>query len=173
MGKGSNTQAADGRVIIEKEDVELLMRSERWHAAGVGAVTQDMQAVSAVVAELCRMPHLENKNIDIAKLTEVTADDIIDRFLRSDNLRIVADEEGPAEEIRTEAEFDGEDDIASEELAEVYRAQGLNDMAKETYRKLSLLNPEKSVYFAKLIAELDGEAAAERISEGKMEAENN
>ena len=46
-------------------------------------------------------------------------------------------------------------------------------MAKETYRKLSLLNPEKSVYFAKLIAELDGEAAAERISEGKMEAENN
>ena len=170
MGKGSDTQAADCRVLIEKEDVELLMRSERWHAAGAVAPAE---AVSAVVAELCRMPHLENKNIDIAKLTEVTADDIIDRFLRSDNHRIVADEEGPAEEIRTEAEFDGEDDIASEELAEVYRAQGLNDMAKETYRKLSLLNPEKSVYFAKLIAELDGEAAAERISEGKMEAENN
>ncbi len=170
MGKGSDTQAADCRVLIEKEDVELLMRSERWHAAGAVAPAE---AVSAAAAELCRMPHLESKDIDVAKLTEITADDIIDRFLRSDNYRIVADEAGPAEEIRTEAEFDGEDDLVSEELAEVYRAQGLNDMARETYRKLSLLNPEKSIYFAQLIAELDGEAAAEHVSEGEMEAKNN
>lgn len=155
MEKESNTQASGGRVLIEKEDVELLMRSERWRAAGADVAQQGMAAVSAAAAELCRMPHLENKNIDIAKLTEITDDDIIDRFLRSDNHRIVADEEGPAVEICTEAEFSGEDDLVSEELAEVYVAQGLNDMAKETYRKLSLLNPEKSVYFAELIAKLD------------------
>ena len=84
-----------------------------------------------------------------------------DRFLRSDNYRIVADDDGPAEEIRTEPEFSTEDDLVSEELAEVYLAQGLKDMARETYRKLSLLNPEKSVYFAELIAKLDGRGGGE------------
>ena len=28
-------------------------------------------------------------------------------------------------------------------------------MAKETYRKLSLLNPEKSIYFAEIISKID------------------
>ena len=163
MGKISNKDsAAADKVVIESTDVELLMRSERWR--DVSSVTAGQSAtdgVSEAVAELCRMPHVECKSIDIAKLTEVTADDIIDRFLRSDNYRIVAEEDGPAEEILTEAEFSGEDDLVSEELAEVYLAQGLKDMAKETYRKLSLLNPEKSVYFAELIAKLDASGANE------------
>ena len=69
--------------------------------------------------------------------------------------RIVA-EEGEADgDIVTEAAFDDDDDLASEELAEIYLSQGLKDMAKETYRKLSLLNPEKSVYFAELIAKIE------------------
>ena len=163
MGKRSNNDtAAAAKVVIESADVELLMRSERWR--DVSSVTAGQSAtdgVSEAVAELCRMPHVECKSIDIAKLTEVTADDIIDRFLRSNNYRIVAEEDGPAEEIRTEADFSGEDDLVSEELAEVYLAQGLKDMAKETYRKLSLLNPEKSVYFAELIAKLDASGANE------------
>ena len=160
MGKRSNKAAATDKVLIEKEDIEILMRSERWHDAG-DAAARSATEVSAVAAELCRMPHVENKSVDVEKLTEVTADDIIDRFLRSDNYRIVADEDGPAEEIRTEPEFGDEDDLVSEELAEVYLAQGLKDMARETYRKLSLLNPEKSVYFAELIAKLDGRGGGE------------
>lgn len=168
MGKISNKDsAAADKVVIESTDVELLMRSERWR--DVSSVTAGQSAtdgVSEAVAELCRMPHVECKSIDIAKLTEVTADDIIDRFLRSDNYRIVAEEDGPAEEILTEAEFSGEDDLVSEELAEVYLAQGLKDMARETYRKLSLLNPEKSVYFAELIAKLDASGAAKGASDG-------
>lgn len=155
MGKRSNKAAAGSRVLIEKADIEVLMRTERWNDASSASSANAAPEVSAVAAELCRMPRVENKSVDIAKLTEVTADDIIDRFLRSDNYRIVADEEGPAGEIRTEPEFSGEDDLVSEELAEVYLAQGLKDIAKETYRKLSLLNPEKSVYFAELIAKLD------------------
>ena len=166
MGKRSNNNSATDKVVIESADVELLMRSERWHDLSSASTSQDAPTgVSAVAAEMCRVPHLDAKNVDIAKLTEVTADDIIDRFLRSDNYRIVAEEDGPAEEILTEAEFSGEDDLVSEELAEVYLAQGLKDMAKETYRKLSLLNPEKSVYFAELIAKLDSPGAV-RGAEG-------
>ena len=50
----------------------------------------------------------------------------------------------------------GEDrDEVSEELAEIYLAQGLDDLAADAYRKLSLLYPKKSVYFAAIIERID------------------
>ena len=138
------------RLDIERDEAEILMRTERWQAEDTAAA-----GVSDKVVSLCRKPTPALLDIDVARLTEVTTDDIIDRFLRADNLRIVA-EEGEADgDIVTEAAFDADDDLASEELAEIYLAQGLKDMAKETYRKLSLLNPEKSVYFAELIAKIE------------------
>ncbi len=44
--------------------------------------------------------------------------------------------------------------FVSETLARIYTEQGLYDKALDTYQKLSLKYPEKSVYFADLIAEL-------------------
>ena len=70
-------------------------------------------------------------------------------------LRIVAGEGEPEGEVRTEAQLDEEDEIVSEDLAAIYLAQGLHDRAVAIYRRLSLLNPEKSVYFAELIAEIE------------------
>lgn len=93
--------------------------------------------------------------IDREALCRVEPEDLIDRFLREGGHRIVADEKGPAEEIRTEAEIGGEDDLVTEELAEIYAAQGLCAEAIAIYRKLSLLNPEKSVYFASLIDKIE------------------
>ena len=77
--------------------------------------------------------------------------DRIDRFLKEGGHRIVAEEGEVVEEVRTEAELSGDDDLVTEDLAEIYLAQGLYDEAIAIYRKLSLLNPEKSVYFASLI----------------------
>lgn len=45
-------------------------------------------------------------------------------------------------------------EIATETLAEIYLAQGLPDRAIEIYYKLSLKYPEKSTYFANLIADV-------------------
>ena len=153
------------RVVIDAVDVEPLLRNERWSASGgenepltSGADGQNNaceRGENSVVEELCLRPQIIGKDIDIERLVRLTSEDIIDTFLSTEHHRIVAEEGEPESEIVVQAEFDDEDDFVSEELAEVYLAQGLKDMAKETYRKLSLVNPEKSIYFAGLIEKID------------------
>ena len=153
------------RVVIDAVDVEPLLRNERWSASGGenepltrGADGQNNaceRGENSVVEELCLRPQIIGKDIDIERLVRLTSEDIIDKFLSTEHHRIVAEEGEPESEIVVQAEFDDEDDFVSEELAEVYLAQGLKDMAKESYRKLSLVNPEKSIYFAGLIEKID------------------
>ena len=153
------------RVVIDAVDVEPLLRNERWSASGgenepltSGADGQNnaFEGIkNSVLEELCLRPQIIGKDIDIERLVRLTSEDIIDKFLSIEHHRIVAEEGEPESEIVVQAEFDDEDDFVSEELAEVYLAQGLKDMAKETYRKLSLVNPEKSIYFAGLIEKID------------------
>ena len=156
MGKNfqKNIEAADGTIEIAQEAVEGLLRTERWQPESAGEAASDGASAESLKA-LYEMPQLEIKAIDIERLTFLSSEDIIDRFLRAEPRRIVAEEGEVEQEIVTSADIDDEEDMVSEELAEVYLAQGLKDMAKETYRKLSLLNPEKSIYFAQIIANID------------------
>lgn len=98
---------------------------------------------------------LMQEEVDLAALMHLTADDLIDRFLRAEDLRIVAEEGEPDNEVQLEAELTDEEELVSEPLAEIYLAQGLRKEAIAIYRKLSLLNPEKSVYFAELIDNIE------------------
>ena len=149
-----NIEGADERIFIDESDLSVLLKSERWvPKSEAGELSQE--AVSAKVGELVSLPEIDLQKIDIELLTKITSSDIIDRFLRAETHRIVAEEGEVESEIVTEAELQDEDDMVSEELAEVYLAQGLKDMAIETYRKLSLLNPEKSIYFAELISKIE------------------
>ena len=153
------------RVVIDAVEVNALLQSERWSdlSAGKEPLQGEQQqqniaekaAAKSVIGELCQQPQIIGKDIDIERLVRLTSEDIIDKFLSTEHHRIVAEEGEPESEIVVQAEFDDEDDFVSEELAEVYLAQGLKDMAKETYRKLSLVNPEKSIYFAGLIEKID------------------
>ena len=102
-----------------------------------------------------KMQLLDAYDVDIEKLAEESEGELINRFLRKSDYRIVAEEGDVEGDIRTEAELDDEDDIVSEELAEIYLAQGLKNEAKEIYRKLSLLNSEKSIYFAEKIENIE------------------
>ena len=152
-----NNAVGDEQFLIESDDVAALLESQRWSVDGVEVAMhgEGKERVSELLKQLSERPLLEGKVIDIERLMHLSADDIIERFLRSSHSRIVAEEGEPADDIVIEAELDQEEDMVSEELAEVYLAQGLKDMAKETYRQLSLLNPEKSVYFAGLIEKID------------------
>ena len=156
MGKNieKKSYAENEPLEIPLEAVEGLMRSERWSEIQ-SKVTSANDAAQTLLGELLERPSVGEQSIDIERLMLVTADDIIDKFLRSEPRRIVAEEGEATEDIVTEPELDEDDEFVSEELAEVYLKQGLKDMAKETYRKLSLLNPEKSVYFAEIISKID------------------
>jgi hypothetical protein len=57
--------------------------------------------------------------------------------------------------IRTAAEHSNDSkEVFTETLAEVYLKQGLDDKAVEVFKKLSLLDPSKSAYFAARIREI-------------------
>lgn len=74
-------------------------------------------------------------------------DEIIDKFLSHGEYRVVARDDTP--EMFAEPDEDEEgDEFVTEKMAEIYLMQGDNRRAMKIYERLSLLNPEKSVYFA-------------------------
>jgi hypothetical protein len=114
---------------------------------------EERDAATRLIASLHPTALATLRTIDTAQLTHLTTDDLIDRFLKRSDYRIVA-EEGTAEDL-SEVEIEDDEDMISEDLAEIYKKQGLYCEAIAIYRKLSLLNSEKSIYFAELIAEIE------------------
>ena len=114
-------------------------------------LTGESDPVVAMLAPWRVESSLSRQGVDGAAMLKRSSEEIIDTFLQERDLRIVAREGEPDREVRLEPDWDEEDEIVSEELAEIYLLQGLREQARAIYRKLSLLNPEKSVYFAELI----------------------
>jgi hypothetical protein len=139
-------------------EVSALVGACPWFIPGrilLGTVTGEEDPRAALMAPWRAESSLRRPAVDASVLRRLSSDEIIDRFLGEENLRIVAQEGEPEEEVLTQARLEEEDEVVSEELAEIYLAQGLRDRAVAIYRKLSLLNPEKSVYFAELIGKID------------------
>ena len=136
---------------------ELLERYPWFTAARLRLVREEgfdmSDAQSRLLAELHPTATIKRHEIDIDTLCRLTTGDLIDRFLKRNDYRITA-EEGDADDI-SKVEIEDVDDFVSEELAELYANQHLYAEAIDTYRKLSLLNSEKSIYFAGLIAQLE------------------
>ncbi len=114
-------------------------------------------ARSALLAPWQVESSLRAEPIDATALQSASSDDLIDRFLEVSDLRIVAEEGEPDQEVRIAPDLADNEELVSESLAEIYLAQGLSDQAIAIYRKLSLLNPEKSIYFVELIDKIERE----------------
>ena len=117
--------------------------------------TGERDAVVAMLAPWRSESSLRMPDVDAGALLRRSSEEIIDRFLCEEDLRIVAEEGEPETEVTTVAALDDDDELVSAELAEIYLSQGLRERAVAIYRKLSLLNPEKSIYFAELIGKIE------------------
>jgi hypothetical protein len=89
---------------------------------------QQLKSFTEWLKTMKRLPHTE-----ITKTTDVSAEEKIQRL---------------ADHSITEG------DIVTEAMADVWAKQGNKEKAIEIYNKLSLLNPDKSAYFASLIDQL-------------------
>ena len=134
----------------------LVARYPWWSGARLAMVrakgSDGVDELSRLVALMHPMATIAEESVDVEQLTYMSSDDLIDRFLHRGGKRIVA-EEGDAEDMSM-ADLGDDGDMVSEELAEIYLNQGLYEQAIDTYRKLSLVNSKKSIYFAELIEEI-------------------
>lgn len=143
--------------IDEVEQLDALLAEYPWYTAARARRRQLSGGEDPLLDWMAadrRLPEALGP-LDVDALLHLSSDDLIDRFLKEKELRIVAEEGEVTEEITIEASLDDEDDLVSEDLAEVYLNQGLNEEALKIYRRLCLLNPEKSVYFAEIIQRLE------------------
>lgn len=147
---------------METAQNELIEYRARWPwFAPVGIIlartgVEAPDAALRLVASAHGVSLAQLLKVDPAAFGCLKADNVIDRFLEQTDLRIVAQEEdgSPAEQIATEPVLDDEDDLVTEDLAEIYRDQGLKSEALAIYERLRLQNPEKSAYFAEIIEQL-------------------
>ena len=144
--------------VHEQKNIEQLLEQYPWWSALRLVVAQNSDTkIEDVATRLIAMLHptatLRPEQIDIERLRNISTEDIIERFLKLDDYRIIA-KDGDDSDLAT-PNLEDEDELVSEEIAEIYEKQGLYAEAIATYRKLSLLNSEKSVYFARLISDIE------------------
>ena len=135
---------------------ELLKRYPWWSAQRLAIARNSRESwdeETKLIAMLRPTALIAPLDIDCELLKQESTDDIIDRFLKLDDYRIVA-KDGSDEDLSAK-EIEDEDELVSEEIAEIYKNQGVYSEAIAIYRKLSLLNSEKSIYFAGLIADIE------------------
>ena len=148
--------------IDKHNNIEQLLEQYPWWSALRLAVARGNEGnIEDAATELVAMLHptatLSPAEVNHEILKQISAEDLIERFLKLDDYRIVA-KDGDDSDLAT-PEIEDDDELVSEEIAEIYEKQGLYAEAIATYRKLSLLNSEKSIYFARLISDIEDKAA--------------
>ncbi|MBQ0080459.1 MAG: hypothetical protein KBS95_02775 [Alistipes sp.] len=139
--------------MLEKYPWCTFLRSERMEQSEIALLTlYRMTPVYAAEIPLESEQPLE----DVKGASKHTDNSDIEKFLNLDSYRIVADDSQQLDSnVVTEFQIeDEEDDIVTEELAEIYLNQGDKERAKEIYRKLSLRDKENFAYFAEQIEKL-------------------
>jgi hypothetical protein len=104
--------------------------------------------------EIAPKPADEERDITVDKPRKVSSRDLIDDFIRKNpRMPKPADSEDHGDDISMES-MQESDAFMTETMAQIYLKQGYYYKALNTYEKLSLKYPEKSVYFATQIQKI-------------------
>lgn len=158
LGVRLRERAYGRRALLKEISAEEFARPIVATEMGENVATDRVEVpeiAESVVPEITELMVPEVAEIETPEEGDSTLS-LIDDFISSgDHHRIVIGEQTTEESMATfGGETDDEDDFVSEELAEIYAKQGLFDDAIAIYRKLSLQDLQKSVYFAELIGQL-------------------
>ncbi|MFI3315814.1 MAG: hypothetical protein R3Y04_09170 [Rikenellaceae bacterium] len=156
----------------EEYDVELLnslLKESPWFSMIAAVLIRDLKSVGdeksvAKLRNSYALSFTANSYSGVASMLrsklkrdlhkESRSIDAINGFLDKKNKRVKLSPPKVNDMSQTLSEA-SEVDIVSEQFAKILISQGYNERAKQIYRQLSLVNPEKSVYFASRIDELD------------------
>lgn len=133
-------------VSVEVPELETIAADDRADEAEPDQTGEEAEAAPARVTE----------SSVVAEVSE--QEEIIENFLQSGEHRIVPKPTTPDGDLTADAPplADG---MTSEQLAQIYCEQELWPQAREAYEKLRLAFPEKSAYFAEIIADIDKKSA--------------
>lgn len=146
---------------LSVESLKNIVTQYPWYFDAKVILAGKTAVKTGVIADPVLRLHFTGRPYPEILLTKPTANDffppsptekIIESFLSKEIARIkpLGDESVSNEDISLSSVAEN-DELYTEELAEIYLRQGLKSKSLDIYAKLSLLNPEKSVYFAELI----------------------
>ena len=141
--------ATDNREPATEPATNLLSLSFSGWLKKVKGEESDNSEQVTVNSEQFNKQELASGNLELATEKELkTKNDLIDRFMTAETKIVPQKAEFYSPINMAKKSVVDEEDIVSETLAKVYAAQGNNAKAIRIYQKLSLVNTEKSTYFA-------------------------
>lgn len=147
---GNDSQHSLDSIVIPEVDLNKSQEELSREMALLEEKRKSLDELKNLIEQ--RIIELEREKEDIAKEDKVLSKtEIIDKFI-AENPQISR----PKQEFYNpmtvaQASVVDKENIISETLATIYLNQGYVEKAISVYQKLSLKNPEKSVYFAELI----------------------
>jgi hypothetical protein len=113
-------------------------------------VQQVASVLPMIEPDLVRFDYQEEKTEPIPEApAQKAATDLIDQFIKNAGTRTLrADLESSSKEDLSLNSLREDDEMLTETLAKIYIQQGYYQKALQSYEKLSLKFPEKSIYFA-------------------------
>lgn len=138
---------------LKSRSLGLYGSFEEVHA-GNGGITEFLPVQLEKDSSIASEPSSEDEKSDNQSKGRAT-NDLIDRFIATEPRITPSKTEFYSPAVQAKRSVEEDDSLVSETLANIYIEQGLLLKARSAYEKLSLLYPEKSVFFAALIKEIN------------------
>jgi len=139
-------------IILDNEETYVVKISPEESEA---AIIKDQHSFTGWLKAIRKEPIVESKKQELKAKSASVSDEIISRFIETEPRIKPSKAQFYSPVKMAKQSLEEHSDLVSETLAGIFAQQGNLPKAIEMYKKLMLLNPEKSAYFASLIEKLN------------------